>query len=204
VGMKVYIVDDDADIRESLIRLFAREEIDTEAFANAKEFLESCHPMMWGCILLDIDMPEMSGMELQGILQERGVCTPIIFLTGFGDVPSSSRAFRQGALDFLEKPIDSQILLDRVGEAFAAEREQARLRERQRELLERAAKLSARERDVLKLVVQGLSSKEVAKALCISHRTVHSYRASLMEKTHSKSLADLAVLAMAAGLNEPD
>ena len=189
--MKVYIIDDDADIREALFRLFAGEGLPAVAFASAGEFLAASHGQMHGCVLLDIHMPGMTGMDLQQTLLERGIDIPVVFLTGHGDVSSSSRAFRRGAVDFLEKPIDNGILLDRVREAFAADCKQYEQRLQRAALGERAAKLTARELEVMKQVVKGGSSKQIAKNLAISHRTVEVYRAKIMEKMQAKTLAEL-------------
>ena len=199
--MKVYIVDDDDDIREALVRLFAREGLPAEPFASAHELLASCNVGMHGCILLDINMPEMTGIELQQTLLERGIDIPIVFLTGYGDVSSSSQAFRRGAVDFLEKPIDKDILLDRVKEAFAADRKQHEQRQHRTALSERGARLTGREFEVMKLVVRGHSSKQIAKDLSISHRTVEVYRAKVMEKMQVKTLADLISAFLLMGLD---
>jgi len=204
--MKVYIVDDDVDVREVLVRLFACEGLDSEAFASAGELLAVCTlgADMHGCILLDVNMPDMSGIELQRTLRERGIDIPIVFLTGYGDVSSSSQAFRRGAVDFLEKPIDKDVLLDRVKEAFAADCKQHGQRRQRTALNERGARLTSRELEVMKLVVKGHSSKQIAKDLSISHRTVEVYRAKVMEKMQAKTLADLISAALFMGLDGGD
>jgi FixJ family two-component response regulator len=198
--MKVYIVDDDDDIREVLARLFGVAGLGSESFASAHGLLEYCSAGMRGCILLDINMPDMTGMELQQALLERGIDIPIVFLTGYGDVPSSSQAFRRGAVDFLEKPIDKDILLDRVQEAFATDARQYEQKQHRKALGERGSKLTARELEVMRLVVKGYSSKQIAKDLSISHRTVEVYRAKVMEKMQVKTLADLVSAALLMGL----
>lgn len=200
--MKVYIVDDDAGIREALAGLFASAGLDAESFASAHGFLDRCDADMCGCVLLDINMPDMSGMELQQTLLERDIDIPIIFLTGYGDIPLSSQAFRRGAVDFLEKPIDVDILLERVKEAFASNLRQRSQRQCRKELIERGAKLTSRELEVMRLVAKGYSSKQIARDLSISHRTVDVYRAKIMEKMQAKTLADLISTALLIGLDE--
>lgn len=201
--LKVYIVDDDADLREALTRLLKREGISVEGFSSGEELLANSHSGMGGCILLDVAMPNMDGMELQKKLRQRGLTLPIIFLTGFGDVPLTVQAFRQGALDFLQKPIDTQLLLQRVKDAFGNEIKDKHLRARRIDLLEKGEKLSPREAEVLQHLVKGLSSKQIAKVLSISHRTVEVYRASIMDKAGSKAMSDLVALAQVMGLEDP-
>jgi len=196
--MKVYIVDDDDDIREALVCLFASEGLASLAFASAHGLLDFCqHGMdMRGCILLDVNMPDMTGIELQQNLRQRGIDIPIVFLTGYGDVSSSSQAFRRGAVDFLEKPIDKDILIDRVNEAFAADCKQYEQRQQRAVLNERGSRLTSREMEVMKRVVKGHSSKQIAKDLAISHRTVEVYRAKVMEKMQARTLAELVSVAL--------
>ncbi len=199
--MKIYIVDDDDDIRAVLVRLFASEGLNAESFASAHALLDICHHELRGCILLDLDMPEMGGMELQQTLLKRGIDIPIIFLTGHGDIPSASQAFRLGAVDFLEKPADNGILLDRIKEAFAADLKHYQQKQHRKASSERGAKLTSRELEVMSLVVKGHSSKQIAKNLSISHRTVEVYRAKIMEKMQTKTLAGLISHAMLMGLD---
>lgn len=202
--MKVYIVDDDDDFRAALQRLFASEGLSSQAFASAHGLLAHCHSGMVGCVLLDANMPDMAGLDLQNALLERGITVPVIFLTGYGDIALASQAFRQGALDFLQKPIDTDILLARIGEAFATDLEQSRQRQRRQLLSERIAKLTVRELEVLRLLVKGHSSKQIAKLLSISHRTVDVYRAGVMEKMQARTLAELIAAALAIGFDGPD
>jgi two-component system response regulator FixJ len=189
--IKIYIVDDDADIRETLARLFAAEGYASEPFAAAQQLLESCHDDMRGCILLDMNMPGMTGIQLQQALLDRGIDIPIVFLSGYGNVAASSQAFRRGAADFLEKPIDKDILLDRIKEAFAADCKQFEQRQQRAVVSKLGNRLTGRELQVMKLVIKGLSSKQIAKELSISHRTVEVYRAKLMDKMQAKTLAEL-------------
>lgn len=187
----VYIVDDDECIRRILAEILECEGLLAEAFASAREFLPRCSPLMRGCLLLDLELPDLSGLELQRRLVEGGIDLPVVFLTGHGDLGSSSLAFRSGAVDFLEKPTDTATLVSRIREALGKDMEKWYQRGRQALLEERFGRLTAREREVAGLVVAGYSTKEVARLLRISNRTVDVYRARIMEKTDSRSLADL-------------
>ncbi len=151
---------------------------------------------MRGCILLDIKMPQMSGLELQRWLVGHGINIPVIFLTGTGDIPLSSQAFRTGALDFLEKPFDIDTLLERIHEALQRDSEQWHTRCRKKLLKELFSHLSPREKEVLKWVSVGYSSKEIANAMGISNRTIEVHRAHIMEKMNAGSLADLVSIAI--------
>ncbi len=192
----VYIVDDEAAIIDSLLMLLRSEGLEVKAFKNAKEFLDVCEPCMRGCLLLDIHMPGMSGIELQRWLVDNGINIPIIFLTGIGDIPLSSQAFRSGALDFLEKPFDIDKLLERIQEAFAKDSEQWHSQYRKNLLKEYSAKLTPREKEILKWVSSGYSSKEIAKVIGISNRTIEVHRSHIMEKLKAKSLAELITIAI--------
>jgi len=192
----VYIIDDDQSIVDSLLILLSSEGLEAKAFTSAKAFLKICEPSMRGCILLDIRMPEMSGIELQTWLLENAVNIPIIFLTGSGDIPLSSQAFRSGALDFLEKPFDIEKLLERIHEAFTRDSEQWHNHYRKNLLKESCARLTPREREILKWVSAGYSSKEIAKVIGISNRTIEVHRSHIMEKLKAKSLAELISIAM--------
>jgi two-component system, LuxR family, response regulator FixJ len=192
----VYIIDDDQAIVDSLLILLSSEGLEAKAFTSAKAFLKICEPSMRGCILLDIRMPEMSGIELQTWLLENDINIPVIFLTGSGDIPLSSQAFRSGALDFLEKPFDIEKLLERIHEAFARDSEQWHTHYRKNLLKESCARLTPREREILKWVSAGYSSKEIAKVIGISNRTIEVHRSHIMEKLKAKSLAELISIAM--------
>jgi two-component system response regulator TtrR len=192
----VYIVDDNPAVRDSLTMLMSAEGLAIQAFASAAEFLAICCVEMRGCCVLDIQMPQMSGMELQRQLIERGITIPIIFLTGHGDIPLASSAFRSGAFDFLEKPFAIDTLLERVRQALFREAEQWHVRYRQKLLRDAYSHLSQREKEVLKWVAAGYSSKEIASIIGISSRTVDVHRAHIMEKMGARSLADLVAQAM--------
>ena len=192
----IYIVDDDRAILDALLMLFTAEGLKAKGFATAADFLAVCEADMRGCLLLDIRMPQMSGIELQQRLAERGISIPVIFLTGSGDIPLASQAFRGGALDFLEKPFDTDILLERIQQALSRDAEEWHNHYRRKLLQESCARLSPREKQVLKWVAAGYSSKEIAKAMDISNRTVEGHRAHIMEKLNAQSLADLIAVAL--------
>jgi FixJ family two-component response regulator len=199
----VYIVDDDKAIRDSLAMLLETEGLRAKGFGSAAEFLAVCGTESRGCLLLDINMPHMSGMELQRRMAEFGIAMPVIFLTGAGDVPLASQAFRGGALDFLEKPFDVEVLLERVHQALSLDSQQWHNRYRRKLLRESCARLSPREKQVLKWVAAGYSSKEIAKVMDISNRTVEGHRAHIMEKLNAQSLADLISVALELDMADP-
>lgn len=187
----VYVVDDDAAICDAITSLLEIEGFRTQTFQDARMFLEVCSPGLQGCILLDLCLPDSSGLTVVRALAERGVTAPVIILTGHGTIPGSSEAFRLGVFDFLEKPFRGDALLRRVIDALHQD-ERRRIKDMQKlAVSERYARLSEREREVLRFVVDGLSSKEMAKHMGISHRTVEIYRAHAMRKMGSDSLVDL-------------
>lgn len=192
----VYIVDDNPSVTDALLMLLMAENIEAKAFFSAVDFMAVCDHTMRGCVLLDINMPHMSGMELQQWMVDNGIDIPIIFLTGSGDIPLSSQAFRKGALDFIEKPFDSDKLLERIQEALARDCEQWHRRVRLKLLKDRYERLTPREKEVLKWVSSGYSSKEIAKAIGISNRTIELHRAHMMEKLEVESLAKLVSIAL--------
>ena len=192
----VSIVDDDAAARTSLRLLLKSLGLAAVAYDSAADFLAGHDPQQPGCHLVDIRMPGMSGLELQQVLNQRGGLTPIIFITGHGDVPMAVEAMQQGAFDFLQKPFRDQELLDRVQRAIAKDRslrEQLRSNEDIRRRLE---SLTGREHDVLELVAAGSPNKIIAHKLGISQRTVEIHRARVMEKMHADSLAQLVHMTM--------
>jgi len=192
----VFVVDDDRPMRRSLGWLLESVGLVVETFATAEEFLASWTPERPGCLVLDVRMPGLSGLELQAELVRRGVGVPTIVITGHAEVPMAVRALKSGAVDFLEKPFSDQLLLDRVHEALEIDR-QARDAEERRSMAERRlADLTAREREVLELVVAGHTSREIAERLRVSPRTVEVHRARVMEKMGATSLAELVRLAL--------
>lgn len=194
-GTLVYLVDDEFSVRDSLALLIESTGQSVRSFESAEAFLNNYDPEHPGCLLLDVRMPSMSGLELQGELLKREIFIPIIFISGHAGIPDSAKAFRAGAVDFLEKPFDNEILLERIDEAIKkdiASREQFI---EHREIQNRLDRLTHREQEVLSLIVRGHSNKEIAKILDISNRTVEAHRASIMEKMQVKSFAELMVLA---------
>lgn len=199
---KVFLVDDDAAVRRSLTSLLARRGIDVEPFASAEAFLDAFSADMDGCLLLDLTMPGMTGLELQQELVRSAANLPIIFITGNGNIPQSVQAIKSGAIDFLEKPFEIDTLVQRIEEALA----EAAMRRAQEEyrlsVRARFEALTDREQDVMRLLISdpASSSKTIAATLGISHRTVDHHRARIMEKTQSRSVTELARLAAWAGI----
>jgi len=190
----VFVVDDDAGVRKSLSLSLSRRGYHVESYDSAEAFLGGLDDTKPGCLILDVRMPGLSGLDLQKALADRNVRIPIIFVTGHGDVPMSVEALRGGALDFLEKPFPQETLLARVDEALNRARESAGQAARGSEIRARLALLTAREREVFDLLVAGpadQSSKQIARTLGISHRTVEHHRSRIMEKTGANSLPDL-------------
>jgi two-component system, LuxR family, response regulator FixJ len=193
----VFVVDDDDAVRNSLRLLLKSAGIPTEVAASAQEFLSNYDTSQPGCLVLDVRMPGMSGLELQHELNVRGAAIPVIFITGHGDIPMAVEAMQHGAFDFLQKPFRDQELLDRVQRALTRDTEyRARLRQTDR-IRERLASLSPREREVLDLVSQGKANKMVAGDLGVSQRTVEIHRAHVMQKMEAGSLAELVRMMMA-------
>jgi two-component system response regulator FixJ len=187
----VFIVDDDAPVRDGLKLLLRSVGHRVETYGSAQEFLDAYADDRPGCLVLDVRMPGMSGLDLQERLNERSAILPIIFITGHGDVPMAVEALQAGALDFLQKPFRDQELLDRI--ASALDKDAANRREllELKQVAARFAELTPRERSVMDLVVQGKSNKVIAGDLDISQRTVEIHRARVMEKTQAGSLAHL-------------
>jgi len=199
----VYIVDDDLGVRSSLRALFRSVGVASTAYASPQEFLAEVGPGGTGCLLLDVRMPGMSGLELQRVLTEAGVRLPVIFITGHGDVPMAVAAMRAGAVDFVEKPFNEQQLLERVAgclkmsvEAEQAERPRAEARAR-------LGQLTVREREILDHLVEGKPSKRIAATLGISEKTVDVHRSNIMRKTGARSIAELVRLWFASGAGDP-
>lgn len=197
----VFVLDDDPAMRSSLRWLIESVGLTVATFETAEGFLSSYDPGQPGCLVLDVRMPGMSGLELQTALRERLVSLPTIVITGHADVTMAVRAVKNGALDFLEKPFSDQILLDRIRQAIDQDRSERERRTHRREIVERIARLTSREREVMRLVVQGNANKEIAAALNLSPKTVEAHRAHVMEKMEAESLAELirSVLAVEAG-----
>jgi two-component system response regulator TtrR len=194
----VYVVDDDGSTRELIGWLMQHNGIAVRVFADARAFLAEYRPELPGCLVLDLNLPGMNGLELQQYLNEQGVVLPVIFLSGRADVPKAVRAVREGAIDFLEKPFDYKQLVALVRKCF--ERDAARRVEdaRRRATAERLAQLTHREREVLDRVVHGKLNREIAEELDISVKTVEAHRARLMEKLEVASVAELVQAVLSA------
>jgi len=193
----VYIVDDDQAIRHAMELLMRSVGLDYEIFHSADDFLASHTNDRAGCLVLDIRMPGLGGLELQEKLNEFGSTLPIIFITGHGDVPMAVEAMQKGAVDFIQKPFRDQELLDQVSEALKTDQERRSARDQKAEVLDRLAKLTKREREVMDLVVTGKPNKVIAYELGVSQRTVEIHRARVMEKMEARSLADLVRMQLA-------
>jgi FixJ family two-component response regulator len=194
-GLAVYIVDDDAAVRDSLSLLLSLRGYRTATFACAEAFLEALQPDWAGCVLADLRMPGMSGLELQQALAERGVPLPVVIVTAHGDVASARAAFQAHAVDFLEKPFDDAGPAAAVEACFSRERERLATGEVTRRRAESLAMLTDREREVLALLVLGLHNRDVAERLGISPRTVEVHKARIMAKLGARNLAELIRLA---------
>lgn len=191
----VFVVDDDSALRDALRELLGTANLKVEAYADGSTFLASIGAERAGCIVLDMAMPGMTGHQVQAALKDRGVELPIIFLTGHGDIPAAVRAVRAGAVDFLEKPVRGDVLLDRVRRSLALDEERRREREQAGEIRRRFATLRPREAEVMTLVVAGLSNKEIAQNLGLSPRTVEVHRTHVMHKMGASNLAELVSMA---------
>ncbi len=197
----VFIVDDDREVRQAVALLMESVGLPVETYGSADQFLGAFDPERPGCLILDVRMPGMSGLELQAQLAAAEIHPPVIIITGHGDVPMAVRAVQAGAVDFIEKPFNDQALLDSVHRALEQD---ARRRGQVRELAgirRRLDSLTPREREVLKLVVSGLRNKMIAAELDVSQSTVEAHRARVMEKMQARTLSDL--MRMVLSLEEP-
>ena len=194
----VFVVHDDEAVRTSFRLLLKSVGLPDETFASAQEFLDQYDEDRAGCLVLDIRMPGISGLELQQHLNERNSIMPIVFITGHGDVPMAVEAMQAGAVDFIQKPFRDQDLIDRINRALDKDRDmRSELRERD-EIRRRMAQLTPREREVLDLVTQGKANKVIAGDLNVSQRTVEIHRARVMEKMGAGSLAHLVRMVIEA------
>lgn len=196
----VYVVDDDPSVRKALDRLLRAAGYETRTFESALDFLDFAHPDAPGCLVLDIEMPRLNGLELQSCLVARGLALPVIFITGHGTVPASVRAFKSGAIDFLEKPFDEKELLAAVSLGIEQSRQQRRERDEKQTLHARLDTLTKREREVFRLVVGGMLNKQVAFDLGTTEKTIKAHRARVMRKMGAQSLADLVRYAEKVGV----
>ena len=199
----VYIVDDDEAVRKALTRSLEQRGYTARTYASAEQFLDSYRHTSPGCLLLDVRMPGLNGLELQEILTERKIPLPIIFVTGHGDIPMSVRAMKGGAIDFLEKPYPVEMLIERVETAFESAGEMHEKALKENHINSCYEQLTPRERDVMILLVAGAadtSNKVIARELDISHRTVDDHRARVMAKMQARSLAELVQMAKICGV----
>jgi len=187
----IYIVDDDDGMRRALGILMTTVGYDTMAYARPGEFLANYAPDQPGCLILDVRMPEMSGLEVQQQLNRSGAMIPIILVTGHGDIPMAVQAMKDGAFDFLQKPFRDQDLLDRINGALKLDAENRATEEKHAELKRRAESLTPREREVMAKVVDGYANKVIAIDLGLSERTVEIHRANVMDKMGARSIAHL-------------
>jgi RNA polymerase sigma factor (sigma-70 family) len=187
----VFVVDDDASIRDALSLLISLKGLRASVYSSAEDFLAVYDPAWRGCLLTDLKMPGMSGLDLQALLRQRGVSLPVVVLTAHGDVSTTRAALKNGAVDFLEKPVDDEVLLDVLHNAIRIDEERHRTNTENAQTAARLARLTSRERDVLELLAQGLQHREIAERLAISPRTVEVYKARMMEKLQCRTLADV-------------
>lgn len=187
----IYIVDDDDGMRRALSVLMSTVGYQAVAFDKPGEFLEKFDANQHGCLVLDVRMPQMSGLEVQQELNRRGAMLPVIMVTGHGDIPMAVQAMKDGAFDFLQKPFRDQELLDRINSALKQDAENRQMVQRHADMRRRAESLTPREREVMALVVDGRANKVIAIDLGLSERTVEIHRANVMEKMGARSVAHL-------------
>ena len=191
----VFIIDDDDAVRHSLMLMIEQEGIPVQVFESAEAFLKHFQPQFKGCIILDINMPGMDGLQLQETLGNYECSLPIIFLTGFGSVPQSVKALKMGAVDFLIKPVTREKLIESIRSAFVKCENLIQVRRHNHKTKSFLSKLTAREKEILGLVLQGRSNKEIGLDLDISYRTVEIHRRNIMHKAGATNLLELAELA---------
>ncbi len=196
----VFVVDDDQAIRSSLKWLIESVDLNVAVYETADEFMRDYYPGRAGCLLLDVRMPGMSGLELQEHLVQRQINIPVIIITGHGDVPMAVRAMKAGAVDFIEKPFNDELLLESIRKALAVDERQRNQQSQRAGLAARLAHLTPREHEVMMMVTEGRANKEIASTLGVSAKTVEAHRARVMEKMEAGSLAELVRMVIAAGL----
>ena len=187
----VFVVDDDQAMRNSLKWLIESVGVQVESFASADDFLVQYQPGRHGCLVLDVRMPGMSGLDLQEQLAQQNINIPVVIITGHGDVPMAVRAMKSGAIDFIEKPFNDEVLLDAIRRALAFGEEQRSHQIEHLQIQQRLQHLTPREREVMAMVTEGRSNKEIANNLGVSAKTIEAHRARVMEKMQAGSLAEL-------------
>ena len=198
----VYVVDDDDAGRHSLHWLIESVGLQVESFARPSDFFDTCDSSKPGCLVLDLRLPEMSGLELQERLRSQGMRIPIIMITAYGDVPTAVRAMKAGAVDFVEKPFNDQALLDRIQQCIELDLEMREVNASYDEIKARYETLTKRERQVMSLLISGKSNKPIGELLGISPKTVEVHRAKVMEKMAAESIVFLVHMANICGLRE--
>jgi len=196
----VFVVDDDASMRQALSRLFQSVQLRAEAFASPQEFLQSERPDVPSCLVLDVRLPGVSGLDFQTELLRADVRIPIVFITGHGDIPMTVRAMKAGAVDFLGKPFRDQDLLDAVTAAIQRDQKRREQENTVADLRVHFSSLTPREREIMALVASGLMSKQIAAQVGLSEITVKVHRSHVMKKMGAKSVADLVRMAYALGV----
>ena len=195
----VFLIDDDAGVRDALTLLLSLKGMSTQPFATADTFIQAYQPERAGCVLTDLRMPGMTGLELQAALSERHIDVPLVVLTAHGDVATARAALKNGAFDFLEKPVDDDLLVEVLRNALRVDRERRTASSSRSAADTRLERLTAREREILTLLAAGHQNREIAAQLSISPRTVEVHKARIMEKLQCHSLAELIRLSRAAG-----
>ena len=196
----VFVVDDDASMRQALTRLFHSVRLRVEAFESATEFFQSRRPNVSSCLVLDVRLPGLSGLDFQAELMKADVRIPIVFISGHGDIPMTVRAMKAGAVDFLAKPFRDQDLLDAVTAAIQRDEKRREQENRLADLKAHFSSLTAREREIMALVASGLMSKQIAGQIGLSEITVKVHRSHIMKKMGARSVADLVRMAEALGV----
>ena len=196
----VFVVDDDEAMRHSLEWLIASAGLRAQSFGSAEEFLRTYYPGQAGCLLLDVRMPGMSGLELQAYLAREEIRIPVVIITGHGDVAMAVKAMRAGALDFIEKPFNVEALIASLRAALDADQRRRVDRLQMAEIARRLAELTPREHEVMAMVTEGRSNREIAAALGVSTKTVEAHRSRVMDKMRAESLAELVRMCLVAGI----
>ncbi|MAX24429.1 MAG: DNA-binding response regulator [Phycisphaeraceae bacterium] len=196
----VFVVDDDAAVRESMAWLIESHGYEVQIFDSAQTFLDVYQPYMTGCIVLDVRMPGMDGLQLQNLLHERGCTLPTIFVTGHAEVPIAIAAIRSGGFDFLEKPFDDDVMLERIRQALALEAQSRDDPDRHQDVINRITRLTPQEKRIMQMICQGMTNRQIADDLELSHKTIEVYRTRVMQKMQASSLPTLVRMLVENGL----